>query len=994
MDKSRVLNQLKNSELSLSTIFNYFNKQNGIGYSKKMINCPFHDDNSPSMILNEDQSVHCFACDLHLDAVQLYTALKTENTEYAKTIWESEEIMDIINGIIADFKLDVKIDLQNGTIKDLKNKFIDQIKSKGKETIYGSLYTRNHSMADIQYSPIQLSLKDIYLYKDGFTNEPLAVKVRYERMIGSERKCTLYTRKGNEYILHTEASHQKPLKRKTFRFYNVIDGKIAEAVLPEDKKNLIYKAEDIYTIIKDEKKRLSTWIWFVEGEKDVDTLNEYGFTACSLMTGSGSNWCKKFNNNFRGCNIIIASDFDAEGLKYEKILYEALFYGKYTEERTDGIEENYCTIGLKLMNKKFYEINIMPEKSDITDLINKWKNIGLNKQQIKTRLLEIIDRSIDYKNQYVIHEHDNSLYLNNKKITNFKIVDAVNIVSIDSSQADMIKLTIQGASYSDTKSHTRIACIHEMFGSPDAFNRTFSVMDCTFLGSKDDLFNLKDFILKYKMFEKNYLYSANGMYKHHGEWVTVTPDGALRKDEAWDMTIFSSNNTMYNDIEDIKIPDIETINKVGEALLNFNVKEVVYNILGEVGCKLMNARYKELGIKNHLFSLNGTKGAGKTETSVKIIAAITNNNTRGEYNLSGQSNFTFLKNVSSNNIGGIILQELKLGKMSEYDRNKWSEIFRNSYDRSRSQRGTKDQQLNEYDHNNPLITTGEEGIGEESALYERFNIIFMTADKRNSNPICRENFILLCDNQLALKGLGKQMLIDIMNLSDEEIINERKDIEAKIRSRGLSKIGFIDRVLNNAINVIQGLIIINKSIKKLGYEKDIDIEEGFEYIINNFTENVLKIGDDSKANDDYQTMLLQYQKALDNNYVDKVVGDASNAYTVFDRCLWISPQKLRTVIANFTADSKSGIVLLNDGEFRKNLVNAGYISGADSEKKKFNQTEVKGWYYRVNLLKIKKLGLGFIEDLIDSNKITEPYEILYNKNIINMGIYQKKAGLF
>lgn len=49
----------------------------GLEIRRNMVVCPFHDDNKPSMIINEERnSYRCFACDLGGDAIDLYSKIK------------------------------------------------------------------------------------------------------------------------------------------------------------------------------------------------------------------------------------------------------------------------------------------------------------------------------------------------------------------------------------------------------------------------------------------------------------------------------------------------------------------------------------------------------------------------------------------------------------------------------------------------------------------------------------------------------------------------------------------------------------------------------------------------------------------------------------------------------------------------------------------------------------------------------------------------------
>lgn len=924
--------------------------------------CPFHEDSSPSMQLNEDGTSHCYACDFHIDLIQLYAALKMHDLEVGKDIYSNSNkklLSQIIKEMNSEFNLNINLDEE---FKDETESILIQLKELNLDKVKSEYYKKSPPMYDNPFRNLEYKLKEIYPYRDVKETIIIAIKVRYELILNDDEINNLYIYKNGDFI-KKEIGESK--KKKTFRFFDITNDKISGNVLPEKKKNLIYNAENINYEKEEKKDYYKKWIWFVEGEKDVDTLKEYGFVGCSLMKGANSNWIPEYNSLFINTKVIIASDFDEAGDNYEKTLFYELNEAVYLD--AEGTKRN-CILGLKKLNKQFYKINNMKSGSDITDLIEYWKSEGLEKKEIYIKLTKIIERSIDSRGND-LKETYKGIFAGNEQIADFTVVEAINIISKDSSQADKLKLTIKGVG-EHAKNHTIVADVNDFFLTPDNFNKTFSTMECTFLGTKAQLAQLKTFVRKYKMFEEHFIFSKNGMHKFNNEWILVTLEGALLKDSSVSRKIFTSNNTMYNDILYLKIPTGEEINKVVPALINFNTKDIVYNVLGEIGCKLLNARYKDLGIKNHLFSLNGSKGAGKTETSVKIIATMTNNNTKGEYNLTGQSNFTFLKNVSSNNIGGIILQELKMGKMSLPEKNKWSEIFRNNYDRARSQRGTKAQNINEYDHNNPIIITGEEGIGSESALYERFNLIFMTSEKRSTNPEYTKKFRILCDNQEILKGIGKQMVIDIINLKDEDIIEAREKIELKIRKLKLDEMGFVDRILNNTINVIHGITLMSETLKKLGANNEIDLEEAFKWIVGNFKENVLRLNDSNSLNDDYKNMLIEYQQAIDNNFIDKVIGNSARGYYIDNKKLYISPSKIRTIIVNFAEASKSDITLLAENEFKKHLFETGYISKDDKYRKKFNKENAKGWYYEVrDINKLKNIGLDFIDELIQNGEI-------------------------
>ena len=94
-------------------------------------------------------------------------------------------------------------------------------------------------------------------------------------------------------------------------------------------------------------------VWVVEGEKDVDTLKNYGVGAVSLSDGAKSKWCDEYTEFFRGKSVTIIPDNDKSGADYANMIYSNI----------KDIAQKVVVVDLS----KIWE-NI-PEKADITDYL-------------------------------------------------------------------------------------------------------------------------------------------------------------------------------------------------------------------------------------------------------------------------------------------------------------------------------------------------------------------------------------------------------------------------------------------------------------------------------------------------------------------------------------------------------------------------------------------------------------------------------------------------
>ena len=144
---------------------------------------------------------------------------------------------------------------------------------------------------------VGLEMKDLYV-----NNKPDNVQILKE----------------TEYLYHTEngkLSYKKIRKdysdgTKTFKFQT-----------PDGNYGLNGKSHELYNLPSI---LSSDMVFFVEGEKCADIINQSGYTATTLDTGAKSRWNSRYTNYLQNKNIIIVPDNDIPGFKYAKKILDNL----------------------------------------------------------------------------------------------------------------------------------------------------------------------------------------------------------------------------------------------------------------------------------------------------------------------------------------------------------------------------------------------------------------------------------------------------------------------------------------------------------------------------------------------------------------------------------------------------------------------------------------------------------------------------------------------
>lgn len=138
-------------------------------------------------------------------------------------------------------------------------------------------------------------------------------------------------------------------------------------------------------------------VYIVEGEKDVDTLREFGLVAVCLPDGANSRWCAAYEDELSGKDIIILPDNDKPGKQYAELCATKLI-GKAVQIRIVDLSTAWPEI---------------PEHGDISDIVF---HFGADAMQ---KLTEQVAVTPNWKSA------------ENSKTPRFKTISAVELLATD-----------------------------------------------------------------------------------------------------------------------------------------------------------------------------------------------------------------------------------------------------------------------------------------------------------------------------------------------------------------------------------------------------------------------------------------------------------------------------------------------------------------------------------------------------------------------------------
>ncbi len=746
-------------------------------------------------------------------------------------------------------------------------------------------------------------------------NKPIYAKVKFLKPDG--KKETPYYHIENGQVINNRSHEEVP-----YNYYNLLEG-IAE------KKTII----------------------FVEGEKDVNTINNILSKKYYVATSiKGFKDYDKIKSEFM--DIVVIGDTGTAGQKY-----------------IDNIKYNFLKEAKSFKVINLPNIKALGDNADVTD----WLEDGHTKEQ----LLQAFERSLDLKDKYELQQDKKGIYLLTYKkkdddfikeyLTDFNLLEASKVEKVDE-ETGGIKLKIK--SCIDGKTVEKVGS-SKIFDDLRSF-RNFLGMDFSFMGrSVNELVKLKGWVNKYFAIDNKEIYSGAKFLPVSENleegFKLIAADGTLLPNSKDYSTVAESTRVKALDVEPIGKDELKEVMK---HIFNFVEFDKAISIIGSVISFLEIGQNIALKEKLHHLLIVGEAETGKSTIVERIIAPLLNYPLEDKQVFSGTP-FALQKAISTGNYP-IIIDEFKPTMMDKYKVPKLSDIFRIAYDRSPMNRGDKNFELKEFYLTRPLIMCGEESYpGSEKANVTRSCIVYLSKHDRTEEST--NSMFWLMDHEDLLKKLGKSILLEALNLPVEEYKLLRADLRRVFKLK--------DRPLNTAINIACGIELLNKVLMKHDL---LPIADYFKFIEQNIREDVLDGGEDAKST--VEQMLSLYNEMLQNNsihcnpdtikYGTFATGDQDKVY--------IRTQLLIDAIFKYIKECDSvDVKPLREKDFKKQAKKAGYITKCSAKQKRIgaygNCSGTNAWFDEYDRNMLIKLKLDSILNCDDLEEIVSNVE----NNVIN-----------
>lgn len=356
----------------------------------------------------------------------------------------------------------------------------------------------------------------------------------------------------------------------------------------------------------------------------------------------------------------------------------------------------------------------------------------------------------------------------------------------------------------------------ESFDSKMKFKKSLKgKLNLQYKGSDDDLQDIKRILAGYKPKVK-IATRVMGLHNLEDRWIfvcnsgTVDKRGNVKDKDSW---IFNPDQARIN----CSLTEASSLNQaelltIIDPLLNFNDPSIVFPLIGWCFACFFKPRLFFLRQQFPLFNGHGQPDSGKTRTFQTVVLPLFGVVT-GIDDIGNQTQFTFMREISSTNCIPIIYDEYKPSRLSKEKQDTISEIIRSVYNSLSGGRGQADQSQINYPYAAPVAILGEQGLV-ETAHKERIVGTFWTKEKRKKDRIYKDNFEKL--KNLPLQKLGKDFLIWSLGCPDsllkEVYEKELESIDPALESR----------VRENAAFARFGLRMLERYLKYKGIAMSFD----------------------------------------------------------------------------------------------------------------------------------------------------------------------------
>ena len=398
---------------SLITVMNYYNinlKKDSSGY---FTNCMFHNDKNPSMRLTDKGQkalYNCFSCNAKGDIINFICHM--ENTDNITALKKAYEILGrelIYNN------------------KDSKLESFKYFIRKNNE-----VFTKNNET---------YKLEDIYIYqsKEG---KSIYCKTKYKN---ENNKKHFITKPLIEY-------------ENNFKYGTSTDFNNCEKVL--------YNLVNVKKAIEKD-----NYIFFVEGEKDVETLKKLNLVATTIYT---KKWYDSYSEDLQNSKIIFIGDSGKSGEEFKNFVVNKL---------------KKCCKSLKVVNLPNIDKIGDGKNKDITDWFENGYSLNDLRLVVKNTV-DILDKNQlqqDEKGVYkiIVTEKEEKVYL-----TNFQILSAT--LHRNNNEQWLYLNLLSNRDRKDTLKMDGRICF-----SDESIFRKYLGFDYIFYGDMKDLVKLHEYILNY-----------------------------------------------------------------------------------------------------------------------------------------------------------------------------------------------------------------------------------------------------------------------------------------------------------------------------------------------------------------------------------------------------------------------------------------------------------------------------------------------------------------
>lgn len=694
-------------------------------------------------------------------------------------------------------------------------------------------------------------------------------------------------------------------------------------------------------------------IFIVEGEKDVDNVNNLGLVATCNFDGASKStqktkWRKQYNENFRNAKVVLIPDNDDPGRAHMESIAKNL---------------NRIAESIKIIN-----LPEVPEKGDISD----WLKAGHTKDELislvqQTQVWSSEDTTEDNVN-YGIYDRNNSYckFIKDdlQPISNF-IINVNSVIIADNEvYINAVFLNTLGEKMEKT-------FLTEAFDSIKQLRATLSNPYFSFWGNDKELQTIRNMI-----FSKDHKHKIGvkciGFHKINGNYVFVSTDGVIdsKGDKVEDVVMLEDYTETTTNLLTAEPITAEELKKISKNLFNFNRLGITSTVLGYTAGTLLAEKLRDKNIKYNHLMVEGPPGSGKSQTVETVITGILGVEREDILDIGQCTNFALTKASSSSNVIPLILNEYKPNKIGPIKVNLVSTIMRNAYDNSGVRKGTANLKKNkEFNYRAPMIVVGESGMSETANVERSLKVMFY---KKSHTTERFAAMAELKENRPLLNKLGRLLLNLALKKDPKELAEKHKKLFIQMAKASIRD----DRVKESIANCILGLALVREAYKFL--ELDIEKEIGFkmseliEAVRETASEDLLMGAEGSK------NVIDLTLETLNRMAINDVLTSKCDYDTVMDKdgdfVLRLNYKAFYDRFLKYCKDNKIEHEVLQLESFEQQLSNMDYCKASKYVMKfniKYAANETKsfrGMVLFIDKLKERNIDIDFMLDNEISNR--------------------------